>query len=362
MSASPTRSLSSPAARFSPASSVGSANSPLHIVPPSPHRRRRCCGGFAAALAVLAILSVSAGALFQSGLLRRRDVGARTQRLGRSARADRILCLVPSRWPPSARLRTIKETWGSHCDRLVFTAAHSAAANGAYGVEIEQLDVSLDVTDDASGGGRDLWTVTHKAWTYVYERWGSEYDWFLKTDDDSFFIAENLRRFVAEKRLDPQHAYYLGHTVFSADIPANLGAGYVLSHEALRRVAPNLPSSPQYAGRETGCTPTGTWAEDNKLARCLHEIGIKPFDSRDVEGRERFMPFTPIAMLHTVRKQNSSGWFWRRKPRNTQSGVNCCARYPILWHGLKGPEGARKMRALYHLSYNSRVHRPAEEE
>ena len=47
--------------------------------------------------------------------------------LGRSGRRDRILCLVPSRWPPSTRLRTIQETWGSHCDRLVFTGENAAA-------------------------------------------------------------------------------------------------------------------------------------------------------------------------------------------------------------------------------------------
>ena len=332
---------------------------------------RRCCAlrnvGMLVAATIVLVLCLGTASRSGAWSLRASSRGAV------SGRRDRILCLVPSRWPPSSRLRTIKETWGAHCDHLVFTAAHSAAASGAYGVDIEKLDVALDVTNEAVGSGgsskgaggggvaRDLWTVTHKAWTHVHETWGEEYDWFLKTDDDSFFIPENLRRFVAQSKLDPDAAYYLGHTVFSADIPANLGAGYVLSREALRRVAPNLPSSRAYAGRESGCTATGTWAEDNKLARCLHEIGIKPYDTRDATGRERFMPFTPVAMLHTVRKQNSSGWFWRRKPRNTQSGLNCCAQYPILWHGLKGPHGTRELRALYHLTYVSRVHSPGED-
>ena len=49
--------------------------------------------------------------------------------------------------------------------------------------------VALNLTE-----GRDkLWAKTKAAFTYVYTRHREEADWFLKADDDTFVIVENLK-------------------------------------------------------------------------------------------------------------------------------------------------------------------------
>jgi glycoprotein-N-acetylgalactosamine 3-beta-galactosyltransferase len=52
--------------------------------------------------------------------------------------------------------------------------------------------VVLNVTE----GRRQLWGKTRSAFSYVYKRYGDSFDWFLKADDDTYFIVENLRYFL----------------------------------------------------------------------------------------------------------------------------------------------------------------------
>ena len=80
-----------------------------------------------------------------------------------------------------------------------------------------------------------LWCKTQQAFKYVYENHFDDADWFLKADDDTYVVVDNLRSFVADK--DPADPVYFGFN-FKVNVRQGYmsgGAGYVLSKEAVRR-------------------------------------------------------------------------------------------------------------------------------
>ena len=91
----------------------------------------------------------------------------------------------------------------------------------------------------AEGYGR-LWGKVKKALIYLYHNHPT-FDWFLKADDDTYIIVDNLRRLLkqstAASNSDP--AVWFGCRLKNPKIRQGYmsgGAGYVLSREALKRV------------------------------------------------------------------------------------------------------------------------------
>ena len=66
------------------------------------------------------------------------------------------------------------------------------------------------------------------------------------------------------------------------------GAGYVLSGEALRRLAQ----------RDKGECREDLGAEDAEMGHCMERLGVRTGDSRDALGRSRFHCFNPETHIH----------------------------------------------------------------
>ena len=128
-----------------------------------------------------------------------------------------------------------------------------------------------------------------QAFRYVYEKYKDAADWFMKADDDTYVILENLRYFLKDYK--PSDPVYFGHhfkTIVKQGYYSG-GAGYVLSKEALSRLS-SKGKNPKVCRQDGG-------AEDAELGKCMENLGVKTVNSTDALGRSRFHCFDPETHL-----------------------------------------------------------------
>ncbi|CAG0923446.1 unnamed protein product, partial [Notodromas monacha] len=115
--------------------------------------------------------------------------------------------------------------------------------------------VNLHITE----GRNELWNKTKAAFKYVYQNYYDAADWFMKADDDTYVVVENLRHLV--KDVDPKTPIWFGCNFkkFSKQGYMSGGAGYVLSKEALRKFVVEAMPNPSL------CRADGHGAEDAEL-------------------------------------------------------------------------------------------------
>ncbi len=106
---------------------------------------------------------------------------------------------------------------------------------------------------------------------YVYEHYFNDFDWFLKADDDTYVIIDNLRNFVSH--YDSGSAIYFGCKFkLNKIIYMSGGAGYVLSRETLRRFVKQSISSNTDTVFCKAYSDSG--AEDAEFGNCVQNIGV----------------------------------------------------------------------------------------
>lgn len=225
----------------------------------------------------------------------------------------RVLCWVMTN--PANHVRKakhVKATWGRRCNVLLFMSSRE---------DPDLPTIALPVHESRS----QLWGKTKAAFLEVYTNYFNESDWFLKADDDTYVILENLRYFLLDKNSSEPIYYGCRFKPYVKQGYMSGGAGYVLSKEAVRRFVERGIQNPE------NCRQNSQGAEDVEMGKCLEKVGVAAGDTRDALGRGRFFPLVPES--HLIPGQMPKDfWLWRYAYYPYQEGMNCCSDTAISFH------------------------------
>jgi glycoprotein-N-acetylgalactosamine 3-beta-galactosyltransferase len=168
----------------------------------------------------------------------------------------------------------VQATWAKRCNVHIFVSDTENKSFPAIG-------------NDFLLGREHLTAKTMFAFDYIYKHHRDDADWFMKTDDDTYVVVENLRYFLSQH--DPNDPVYFGHHFdkFFEQGYYSGGGGYVLSRAALDRFGKR---------KEDDCVKD-LGSEDKKMGQCMVKLGVRTGDSRDSLGRTRFHCFTPETFI-----------------------------------------------------------------
>lgn len=157
----------------------------------------------------------------------------------------------------------------------------------------------------------------------MYKHHFDDADFFMKADDDSYIIMENLRMmlkgyspsdpvyFGCRFRL-PGHKdavfylcvfnYYILLTSYFEQGYMSGGSGYVLSKEAVLRLVQIAFNDPDL------CWQPDLENEDIEVGTCLNNVNVTAPDTRDSQLRGRFLPLGPLSHLNPG--SDPKFWYW----------------------------------------------------
>lgn len=258
----------------------------------------------------------------------------------------RILCiLTTTRNAHTSRAIHIFETWGKHCDKLLF--ASTLTDNNINAV---RFNVTNAARSKALNGHDVEWEKTKLMLHYIYRNFLDEFDWIYKGEDDSFMIGENLRFMLSA--YSPEDPIYFGYKYNTPEHKRGYlsgGSGYAMSRQTVRTfVEEILLKENIHKGMKVmnHChIKSNAHTADWRLTLCLDNYNIYVGNSQDPLNRERFLIFTPET--HLFMDKPAKNWYWNRKYYWNVEGLDCCSNYSIAFHEIQ----PKYQYSLYFLTY-----------
>ncbi|XP_076326717.1 glycoprotein-N-acetylgalactosamine 3-beta-galactosyltransferase 1-like [Tachypleus tridentatus] len=229
------------------------------------------------------------------------------------AKEVRVLCFIltnPTNHQKKAK--HVKATWGRRCNVLLFMSS-------------EEDKTLPSVKLNVSEGRNFLWGKIKEAFQYVYEHYFDQADWFMKADDDTFVIVENLRYLLMSHNSSEPIYFGCRFKPYVKQGYMSGGAGYVLSKEALSQFVERALRD------KSNCRGDSGGSEDVEIGKCLEGVGVQAGDSRDSLGRGRFFPFVPEHHLIPGHVPKNF-WYWKWIYYPAEEGMNCCSDTAISFH------------------------------
>ena len=147
---------------------------------------------------------------------------------------------------------------------------------------------------------------TIKTLMHVYEHLLSEFDWFVRANDDTYLILENLRSFLANKCPDEKvmygkilRYYRFRNTYTNGNNTRGFvqgGTGVLFSRESVRLFGEAMKKDPTFCVMKMG------QLEDQEISDCFRKLNIYPGETRDSADREQFLmdTFEQLSILNEI--------------------------------------------------------------
>jgi hypothetical protein len=268
-----------------------------------------------------------------------------------AANRPKILCFIMTHSQShQTKVKNVLETWGKRCDKLVLASDAEDPTLGTIAMKSEAT-------------WQNLWNKLNETVLHIHDNYRDEFDWFLKADDDSYVIIENLHAFLTSSQVLEQAknqqplVYGRRFGMPMKNVPKRIsdenfvhrflqrygsnqtlifnsgGAGYVMNRPYLEQLIKGLTAPyPETAPHRGERCPEDV----GQSITSLYHGNVHPQDSRDEFGRERFH-FSHPNDMYVVPYQWAVGF--HRYLGGISKGLECCSDQTITFHWMEKHPG-----------------------